>query len=307
MIIVLAVFLDLMIGDPLWFPHPIIYIGKIISFYERKLYHKDKKFFGFLMVLLTLITVYGIFEIILFLSSMINIEDYVVVFFLFTSLATNSLAKAAKEVYKSGSLKEARIKLSYIVGRETATLNEQEIIRGTIETVAENTIDGVIAPLFYMIIGQAFGIPVQAVFLYKTINTLDSMIGYKNDKYSSFGYFAAKIDDLANYIPARIGSFIMLIAGLVLKLDFIYGIKVFFKDRYKHKSPNAGHPESVVAGLLNIKLGGPNVYFGEAVNKPWIGNNDRILRREDIIKTNHILYVSALLITLTLIIIEVIR
>lgn len=307
-IIIIAIILDIIFGDPEWFPHPVIYIGKIISFLERILFHQEKKIFGLFMVIATLLSVWGILELIFILSDLINIKTIVTIFLLYTSLAIKSLRVAGLRVHKAlkNDIHEARKKLSYIVSRDTSKLNKEEIIRGTIETVSENTIDGVLAPLFYILIGAIFSLPVHFVFIYKTINTLDSMIGYKNEKYINFGYFAAKLDDIANFIPARIGSLLMLISGLILRLDFKNGVKVFIRDRKKHKSPNAGHPESVVAGLLNIRLGGPNMYFGKIIEKPWIGNNTKIVSNEDIIKTINILYVSSFTILLSLILYMVI-
>lgn len=307
-LVVIAIILDLILGDPLWFPHPIIYIGKLISFFEKRLYHKANKIYGLLIVLLTVGCVWGVLELILYLSQLINISNYIIVFFLYTSLAIKSLAKAGRDVSKALSvgISDARLQLSYIVGRDTARLSEQEIIKGTVETIAENTIDGIIAPLFYMIIGLLFNAPLQMVFLYKTINTLDSMVGYKNDKYSNFGYFSAKIDDILNFIPARIGSFIMLIAGLILRYDFRSGLKIYIRDRFNHKSPNSAHPESVVAGLLNLRLGGPAHYFGKLVDKQWIGDDTKIITKDDIAKTNKILYISVIFIAIVLMIVGVV-
>lgn len=305
--IVIAILLDFLLGDPLWFPHPIIFIGKMIHRLENLLYKKESKARGALLTVLCLIIVYGVIEIGIYISSFLHIDTYVVIFFLYTSLAIQSLAKAGREVVNGFAIgiDEARLKLSYIVGRDTKELNEQAILKGTIETIAENTIDGSLAPLFYMIMGLYFQAPLQFVFLYKTVNTLDSMIGYKNEKYSNFGFFAAKLDDVLNFIPARLGSLIMLIAGAILGYDVKEGIKVFFSDRKNHTSPNSAHAESVIAGLLHLQLGGPNSYFGERVEKPYIGHGKRKVTKEDITKTNRVLYVSNILIMFGLLIREV--
>ena len=302
-----AVALDMILGDPAWFPHPIIFIGKLISFLEKLLYDRESRFKGVLLTVVCCAVVWAACEFIVYLAGLIHIEDYVVVFFLYTSLAVKSLAKAGNDVKKAfgKGMDEARLKLSYIVGRDTKDLDEQAILRGTVETIAENTIDGVLAPLFFMALGLIFGRPLQFVFLYKTVNTLDSMVGYKNDKYMSFGWFSAKLDDALNFIPARLGSCIMLISGLILGYDFKNGVKTFFRDRLKHKSPNSAHPESAVAGLLDIRLGGPNMYFGKLVDKPYIGEGKRDLQTSDITKANRILYLSAALMVVVFIVLEV--
>ena len=238
-----AIVLDMILGDPLWFPHPIIFIGRMISFLEKLLYKKESRFKGFLLTVICIIVVWGVCELVVYLAGLINIEVYVTIFFLYTSLAIKSLAKAGKDVKEAFAkgIDEARIKLSYIVGRDTQDLNKQAILRGTVETIAENTIDGVLAPLFFMLLGLLVNRPLQFVFLYKTVNTLDSMIGYKNEKYLNFGRFAAKLDDVLNFIPARIGSVIMLFSGLILGYDFKAGVTVFLRDRLNHKSPNSAH------------------------------------------------------------------
>jgi len=307
LLIIVAIFLDIIFGDPSWFPHPIIFIGKLIGALEKKLYSKASKMKGLLLVFITCVVVWSAAELIIYLSALVGIDDYVIAFFLYTSLAIKSLAKAGRDIKDaiSKGIDEARLKLSYIVGRDTKDLDEQEIIKGAVETVAENTIDGVIAPIFYMLIGLIINAPLQLVFLYKTINTLDSMVGYNNEKYSNLGYFAAKIDDVLNFIPARIGSVVMLISGMLLGYDIKSGIKIFSRDRKNHKSPNSAHPESVIAGLLNIRLGGPNYYFGKLVDKPYIGEGEKELSAGDITKTNRVLYMSVALITLTLILLEV--
>ena len=303
-----AVALDMILGDPLWFPHPVIFIGKLISFLEKLLYDKKSRFKGILLTVVCCAVVWAVCELTVYLAGLIRIENYVVVFFLYTSLAVKSLAKAGNDVKNAfgKGIEQARIKLSYIVGRDTKDLDGQAILRGTVETIAENTVDGVLAPLLFMALGFIFGKPLQFVFLYKTVNTLDSMVGYKNDKYMKFGWFSAKLDDALNFIPARLGSGIMMLSGLILGYDFKSGVKIFFRDRLKHKSPNSAHPESAVAGLLNIRLGGPNMYFGTLVDKSYIGDGERDLTLLDITKANRILYVSAVLSAVVFIILEVV-
>jgi adenosylcobinamide-phosphate synthase len=189
-------------------------------------------------------------------------------------------------------IEEARYKLSFIVGRDTQNLAEGEVIRADVETVAENTSDGVIAPLFYiMLLGAPGGI------MYKMVNTMDSMLGYKNEKYKDLGYFPAKIDDAFNFIPARLTGVLMCLSS-ILRFDVRSGIKIMMRDGKRHTSPNAGIPEAAVAGLLNIQLGGNNYYFGKLVEKPTIGDKIRNIERDDIRKAIEIMYRTELLMLL---------
>ncbi|MCR5607989.1 MAG: adenosylcobinamide-phosphate synthase CbiB, partial [Lachnospiraceae bacterium] len=215
-------------------------------------------------------------------------------------LATKCLRVESMKVYdclKSGSLEESRKAVSMIVGRDTACLNEEGITKAAIETVAENTSDGVIAPMIYTAIGG----PVLG-FIYKGINTMDSMIGYKNDKYINFGRAAAKLDDVVNYIPARISAISMICAAFICRIfggTNIYSAKraynIFKRDRYNHKSPNSAQTESVCAGALGLKLAGDAVYFGKLVKKPFIGDETRKTEYEDIKRANNLMYITAVL------------
>lgn len=299
--LLIAMILDYIIGDPLSWPHPVIYIGKLIKKIENIfLKSRHKKLSGLFMVIVVLLVVYFVTELLCFMASF-NTYIYwgIMIYGLYAALAYRALIKAADTVYEqlaSHNLKEARIKLSYIVGRDIEHLNEEQIIKATIETVAENTIDGIIAPLFYAVLGQIIcGNPVHFIWVYKAINTMDSMVGYMNDKYKDFGYVAAKLDDMANFIPARLGSLFMLLAGGLLSLDIRQAFKIYRRDRMNHKSPNSGHSESVVAGFLNIQLGGENTYFGQLVAKPTIGIAARQVSLEDIKKTQNIVFVTYLL------------
>jgi adenosylcobinamide-phosphate synthase len=209
----------------------------------------------------------------------------------YTILAGRCLSDAAMDVYRtldSGSLENSRRQLSYIVGRDTSQLNETQITRGVVETVAENTVDGVIAPLFYLFLG---GVPLAMA--YKAINTLDSMVGYKNEKYKAIGCVSARIDDLANLIPARISWLLLTMAAWCLKLDARQAFKIGWRDRYQHKSPNCGWPEATVAGALGVRLGGPNSYFGELVEKPWIGDPLREINQQDIKLTIRLMFMAS--------------
>ncbi|MGO1477806.1 adenosylcobinamide-phosphate synthase CbiB [Senegalia sp. (in: firmicutes)] len=299
-ILLSAIILDFLFGDPYNIPHPIIYIGKLISYVEERIRksNTDLKKGGALLLILVLSTVFISISLILFLANVIHpiFKTLITIYLLYTSLAAKCLKDEGIKIYKvlkEKDIKKARLLISYLVGRDTEKLEEDEITRATIETIAENTIDGVLAPIFYIFIGFLLGMPVQFVFLYKAINTLDSMVGYINEKYKDIGYFSAKVDDLVNFIPARIGAVFMILGGF--KYDMKNGFKILIRDRLNHKSPNAAYPESAVAGLLNIQIGGENIYFGEKIYKPTIGDKNRKIIIEDIKRTINIMYISEIL------------
>lgn len=301
-IICVAVILDRIFGDPINIPHPIIFIGKLISKLE-KIIRKSNislKVGGFLLLVFTIIPTIAAITLILYISQRIHpyVKDVVTIYLLYTSLAAKCLKDEVEKVrnaIEQDDIKLSRKKLSYLVGRDTTHLTKDEIIRGAIETTAENTIDGILAPLIYIGIGFIFNMPVQFVFIYKAVNTLDSMVGYMHSHYKEIGCASAKTDDLLNYIPARIGSFFMLLAGGVLGYDIINGFKILKRDRNNHKSPNCGFPESTVAGLLNIQIGGTNTYFDEVVVKPTIGDANEKLEVIHITQSNKIMYVSEII------------
>lgn len=291
--------IDLIVGDPYSFPHPVIYIGKLIKSVEniiRKIFQDEKylKLAGFILWFITVGITYLITYLIIRISKFSNITFLIAnSFIIYTTLATKCLKDEAVKIYnvlKSGDIQESRKQLSYIVGRDTSNLNEAEIIRATVETVAENTVDGIISPMFYAFIGGA-----PLAMAYKAVNTLDSMVGYKNDKYINLGFASAKIDDIANYIPARVCVIFMTLASFILRFDYKRCFKIAIRDRKNHKSPNCAYSEGAVAGSLGIQLGGTNVYFGKAVYKPTIGDKDREIEIEDIKKTNKIMYMSSIL------------
>lgn len=268
--------LDLLLGDPRWLPHPIRLFGNAIQYGEDQL---NTSPFAFqkgrlLTILLLTITILFFYLTHLIIAPYPILHNIYTLIFVFYALANKSLIDEGKAVFKAlqQSLEQGRKRLSWIVGRETDRLNPQQIKTAVFETLSENLSDGVIAPLFYYAL---FG--VTGAMSYKMINTLDSMIGYKNQRYIDFGRFAAKLDDVANYIPARITAFLMLLVTFKLhKIPFViqYG--------KQHSSPNAGYPEAALAAILDCKFGGPNYYHGKLVNKPFIGNNDRILKDEEI-------------------------
>jgi len=296
--------LDLAIGDPQGFPHPIRLIGKLIEKVEKKLREKcksssDERKAGavlwFTVVGLSFIIPY----LILFLASKINIMVAIIIesIMCYYILATKSLKDESMKVYtalENNSINEARRFLSYIVGRDTENLNNSSIAKAAVETVAENTSDGVIAPLIFIILG---GAPLG--FMYKAINTLDSMVGYKNEKYINMGRFSAIADDVANYIPSRLSAYLMITASFIIKMDYKNAYKIYKRDRYNHKSPNSAQTESVCAGALNIMLGGDNYYGGILVSKPTIGDDIRKVETEDIKRANKLMYATSLLCLLT--------
>lgn len=299
-ILLIAVLLDFVLGDPPSWPHPIRFVGWMIKRYELLVRNQrwiNLRVGGFFLVILSLSTIFIISSLLLLIADLIHpiAEGVISIYLVYTSMAAKCLEVEAKKVYealKDDDINKSRKLLSYLVGRDTTQLSKSEVIRGTIETVAENTVDGVLAPLFYFMTGILIGIPVELMLLYKTINTLDSMVGYIQEPYKDIGYASAKLDDLANYIPARLGSILMLIAGVFLGFHGKNGLRILIRDRRNHKSPNCGYPEAVTAGLINIQLGGTNRYFGEILHKPTIGDASEKLDPYHIISTINIMYGS---------------
>ena len=296
-ILVLAFILDWLFGDPQGFPHPICLIGNFISWGEkfcRKRIHNE--FVGGMVLSLCVITVsfclpFGILWVAYTIHRYLGIALQIL--FCYQILAAHSLKKESMRVYtplEQNNLPLARKMLSWIVGRDTEALDADGVTRAAVETVAENTTDGVIAPLLFMAIG---GAPLG--FLYKAINTLDSMIGYKNEKYFYFGKFAARVDDVANYIPARLSAGLMIAASWIGRFDVQNAIRMYKRDRRNHKSPNSAQTESVCAGALNIQLAGNAYYFGKLYEKPTIGDANRPIQPEDIKRVNRLMYITALL------------
>lgn len=284
--------LDLLLGDPMWMPHPVVGFGKMISFGEKRLNKgKHRKLKGAFMAFFLVAFVFFLFFLIDILLSDWNAYDaidirilfaekqkiYALIAFrsllIFYCLAGTTLIREVRGTFLAvdRSLEEGRKQVARIVGRDTSELSAQEIRTAALETLAENLSDGVIAPLFWLAIG---GVP--AMLAYKMVNTLDSMIGYKTDRYKDFGCFAARMDDAANYIPARITAFLMVLAsGRLSLLAFVW------KYGSRHASPNSGYPEAALAGILNCRFGGPHTYFGQLFDKPYIGDNDRPLTTAD--------------------------
>jgi adenosylcobinamide-phosphate synthase len=282
-----AVLLDAFAGDPYWFPHPVRLLGIYIRAFEnviRKIAMSPAslKVAGVLLTVSTVLLAYGLTYLVLQLALSLSQFIYYTlnVLFMYTCLAASCLSSEAMKIYRQlikGDIIAARKQTAMIVGRDTESLNEQEVTRAVVETVAENSSDGVIAPLIYMAIGGA-----PLAMAYKAINTLDSMVGYKNDKYLHFGWCSAKLDDFINFIPARITGIYMVVAAMFMNLDFAGSFDTLLKDGRNHSSPNSGYPEAATAGALGIKLGGTNLYFGKPVYKPTIGKGKRLVEKEDI-------------------------
>jgi adenosylcobinamide-phosphate synthase len=292
--LILAVMLDLLIGDPYWFPHPVIYIGKLISRLDklgRRLCktHKQIKAFGGIIVVIVAFSSFLVPFIILQISKDVFWLYHILnVILIWTTIATRGLHKEGKKVYDSlvkNDIEDARVKLSYIVGRDTKSLSKYEIVRADVETIAENTADGVIAPILYAMLGGA-----PLAMMYKGINTMDSMLGYMNEKYKHIGFFPAKTDDVFNFIPARITGFLICLSAPLVGGNITESIRVMIRDRKNHKSPNCAYPEGAAAGAMGVQLGGTNVYFGEKVYKPTIGNKVNELGKEHIIATIKLMY-----------------
>lgn len=293
----IAYLLDLILGDPYWFPHPVRFIGKYITFIENKIYSlKNKKVWGgvlaFIVILSTVVLSYYIAK----------ISEFLEIFFLYTTLATKSLGAEGIKVYKilkSGDLQKAQKELSYLVSRDTGEMDEIQVVRSTMETIAENSVDGIIAPMFYAFLGSFILIDGVSMALplamgYKAVNTLDSMVGYKNDKYIDFGMVSAKVDDFFNFIPARLSGLIIIpIATFLLGMGIKKPLKIFFRDRKNHSSPNSGHPEAVFAGAIGVQFGGKTKYFGKYFEKPTIGDKLKEFQCEDIKKCYKIMFMTS--------------
>lgn len=297
----IAYILDLIFGDPNFLYHPVVIIGKLISFLEKILYKlKNKIFSGAILWFLTV----GITFIIS--SLFVYMGIFVEIFLLYTTLATRCLADEGIKVYKilkEGNLEKAKKELSYLVSRDTDKLSVEKIIMSIIETIAENTVDGFVSPLFFALVGsfidiELFGktisLALPFAMSYKAINTLDSMVGYKNKKYIYFGKVSAKIDNVANFIPARITGFILIpLSALFTACNSKNSLKIFFRDRKKHSSPNSGHSEAAFAGALGIQFGGKISYFGEEYEKQKIGDKLKDFELEDIKKAVKLLYMTS--------------
>lgn len=301
--------LDLLIGDPHFIPHPVRLIGSLISFLDKRLnseagYNSSeneanltKYKRGVLLAFTVIFATFAVSVIILVAAYSINLYAGVIAEAVMTwqILATKCLRVESMRVYDALSIDgvdAGRRAVSMIVGRDTSVLDEAGVTRAAVETIAENTSDGVIAPMLYTAIGG----PVLG-FVYKAVNTMDSMLGYKNDKYMYFGRFAARLDDVVNFIPARISAYLMITAAFIggRQFDGRNAYRIFKRDRFNHASPNSAQTESVCAGALRVQLAGDAVYFGKLVKKKYIGDGLREIEYEDIKRANRLMYITAFL------------
>lgn len=301
--------LDLLIGDPHFIPHPVRLIGSLISFCDKRLncdagYNISEKKLnlikykrGMLLAFTVIFATFAISVIIIVAAYSINLYAGVIAEAVMTwqILATKCLRVESMRVYdalRTDGVDAGRRAVSMIVGRDTSVLDAAGVTRAAVETIAENTSDGVIAPMLYTAIGG----PVLG-FVYKAVNTMDSMIGYKNDKYMYFGRFAARLDDVVNFIPARISAYMMIVAAFIggRQFDGQNAYRIFKRDRFNHASPNSAQTESVCAGALRVRLAGDAVYFGKLVKKKYIGDRLREIEYEDIKRANRLMYITAFL------------
>jgi adenosylcobinamide-phosphate synthase len=271
-----AFLLDLAVGDPRWLPHPVVLMGKFISSGERFLWTgKASRDFvsGMVLSLMLIALAVGATWALVFALTLLPplIAFPLTAGLASTTLATRGLLDAVTRIetpLRSDNLVKARENLAHIVGRDTSVLNQDKVLRASLESLAENTSDGIVAPLFYLFLG---GIPLAMA--YKAVNTLDSMIGYRTERHLYFGRFAARLDDVANFIPARVTALFMVLATFLVRLNADLALRILWRDHANHLSPNAGYPEAALAGALGIRLGGPSVYFGKEVSKPTMGDD----------------------------------
>lgn len=296
--LVLGFILDLIIGDPHGLYHPIRLVGNLIGFLEKHMNRRNdspnrQMVKGWLMMLIVITVSSGIPLLLLILAYRIHPVCRVILetVMCWQLLATKSLKDESMKVYKKlkrHDLQGSRKAVSMIVGRDTDVLDESGVTKATVETIAENTSDGVIAPMLYMAIGGAF-----LGWMYKSINTMDSMVAYKNERYLYFGRIPAYLDDVVNYIPARLSGLLMIAATFLVKLDGAHAFAIFKRDRYNHASPNSAQTEAVMAGALNVQLAGDAWYFGELHKKKTIGDDIRPIEAADIVRANKLLYGTA--------------
>lgn len=301
MCILMAGLLDLLLGDPAFPPHPVVLMGRWISWSEKRLrgiFPKTPRgelaagaILAIMLPLGTLIFSGGVlllcWKIHPWLALVVN------TFWCYQCLAIRSMLKESRNVYRTlqtGSMEESQQAVGRIVGRDTSVLDHIGVVKATVETVAENFSDGVMAPLFFMMLGGA-----PLALMYKSINTMDSMIAYKTPKYLYFGRVAAKLDDVFGYVPARLGALFMLLSSGLCGASLSNGFRIWRRDRYQHASPNSAQTESVIAGAFGVQLAGEAIYFGQRVAKPFIGDSHREIEDADILRVNRIFLVSSLL------------
>lgn len=309
MSLLLAFIIDLILGDPYWLPHPIRYIGKLISTLESKLLKtedspENQKAKGVILTLVTVGTVFAFYFAVVNIGRLIHprVAFWLEVLIFYQMLATRCLADEGLKIFKAlkaNDIEKARVQVGYLVSRETAQMTEEDIIKATIETVTENIIDGVVAPIFFAIIG---GAPLGMA--YKAVNTLDSMVGYKNDKYLHFGWASAKLDDILGFLPARLTGAVVIVASFLLGMDFKRAAHVLVRDRNNHASPNSPYAEAPAAGALRIQLGGKATYFGVTTEKPTFGDDIEHIRAFHIKKAVRLLFATSALSLILLLLVK---
>jgi adenosylcobinamide-phosphate synthase len=289
---------DLFFGDPRGYPHPVKLIGRTTSFLEKRLLQWahtpwTQRFSGVILAV-AIVSGAGIFTwAIIRMAGWVHplFSSVIIIFFAYTTLATRNLYDEAAKVIKvleQGDVALARKQMGFLVGRDTDHLDEKEICRALIETVSENTSDGIVAPLFYLIIG---GPPLAMA--YKALNTLDSMVGYRNDRYRYLGWASARGDDLANFIPSRLTALIFVLSSILLRKNWRAAWRVAWRDGRRNPSPNSGYPEAAMAGALGVRLGGKNSYFGRVEEKPLIGEPERSIDRKVVKESLHLMIVNS--------------
>jgi len=293
-----AFLLDLAIGDPRWPPHPVVLMGKVISHGEALLRsgnaHRDflaGMAMSLLLVTLSAVVALGLVALFKLLPLLLSFSATAAL--ASTTLATRGLLDAVKLIeapLRAGNLVAARENLGHIVGRETTDLNQDKVLRASLESLSESTCDGIVAPLFYLFLG---GVPLAMA--YKAISTLDSMIGYRTEQYFYFGKFAARLDDAMNFIPARLTAAFMVVATMPVRLNPARALRVTWRDHANHLSPNAGYPEATLAGAFGIRLGGPSIYFGKEICKPYLGDDSQPVKIEMLKEGRVLCLVTAIL------------
>ncbi len=287
--ITIGFIIDLIFGDPYNFPHPVKLIGKLITGLEKLLTRfQNQRIAGIILAITIIMVTYCVTRYISEISVIIEI------LFIYTVFCTKSLALEAKKIYSSlyeNDLDRARTELAMLVSRDTGEMEQEEIIRATVETVSENIVDGIISPMFYLFIG---GLPLA--YAYKGVSTLDSMVGYKNKQYMDLGWASARLDDLLNYVPARLTAFVLIpVAAFISGKSPRDAARIAFRDRRNHSSPNSALPEAAVAGALGCQLGGPAKYFGQVSDKPTIGDNIKNLEKQDILESVKLMYATSII------------
>ena len=293
--IIEALLLDALLGEPRGIPHPVEVIGRLIDFLDKKLWSQSgARLRGLLLCVCVLAATGGFVLVLLEVCALIGpwVRYAAELYLLYAALAFRSLRDESLKVYAAlsdGDLTAARRSLSYIVGRDTEQLDEKDVVRGCVETIAEGYVDGIVSPLFWMAVGACFGQAPLCAWLFKASSTMDSMIGYDDARYHDLGWAAAKLDDLLNFIPARLGGLLAVAAGGLAGCDARAGLRIFLRDRLKHKSPNSAHGESAFAGLLGIRLGGGAYYGGVFEPRPSLGDGNREPEAADILRSHKIM------------------